>query len=549
MSKNLSNIINTITVLETSGAGDPVISGLKYDSRQVASGDLFFALPGLHADGARFIPEALERGARAVIHCAETLPPAVIEQSKHCGAVLLRVADPRPAMSPAAAAFYDYPSRDMVIIGVTGTEGKSTTVSLIWQLLRLSGRRAGFISTVDYCLADEALPNPEHQTTPEATTVQEKLAAMRDNGLSWAVVESSSHGLSPRTARLADVLFDVGVFMNVTQEHLEFHGTLEQYRHDKANLFRALDSHDHRKDGVKVPSFGVVNEEDPAAAYFRSATAQPVYGFSARADIPLEKGGLQAAAITSDAEGASFLIFECGSDTSCPAPVIPPAPDESFREQFCRTGGTCHEARINLPGAFNVYNTLAALQVVSRLTGDSIAELTGLLPALKPVKGRMTPVNQGQPFEVLVDYAHTPSSFLAVFPSLRRRVTGRIISLFGSGGERDLVKRPEQGRIASGYSDIVILSDEDPRGEDPETLLRMIAAGCTGKTEGIDLFIIPDRPAAIRKAFSLAAPGDLVLLLGKGHENSIIYRDRTVPYDEIETARTLLAEAGWKDKA
>jgi len=548
MKKNLSQIITNLKVLERIGSEDPDISGLTYDSRQVTPGDLFFALPGLHTDGARFIPDALNRGASAVIHCISELPGTFRMQAETTGAVLIQVADSRSAMSPVASAFYDHPSRDLVIIGVTGTEGKSTTVSLIWQLLRLSGRRAGFISTVDYCLADEALPNPEHQTTPEATTVHEKLAAMRDNGLSWAVIESSSHGLSPRTARLADVRFDVGVFMNVTQEHLEFHGTLEQYRYDKANLFRALDSHDHRKDGVRVPSFGVVNEEDPAAAYFRAATTKPVYGFSTRSDIPLEKGGLQTASITSDAEGVSFQIFECGPEAPCQAPLIPSCTDTPIGDPFCRTGGACHEARINLPGAFNVYNTLAALQVVSHLTGDSIAELTALLPALKPVKGRMTPINQGQPFEVLIDYAHTPSSFQTIFPSLRKRIPGKIISLFGSGGERDLVKRPQQGRIASEYSDIIILADEDPRGEDPETLLRMIVAGCTGKTEGTDLFVIPDRPTAIRKAFSLAGPGDLVLLLGKGHENSILYRDRTVPYDEIQTARTLLCEAGWKGK-
>lgn len=208
-------------------------------------------------------------------------------------------------------------------------------------------------------------------------------------------------------------------------------------------------------------------------------------------------------------------------------------------------GDLSHAVRINLPGAFNVYNTLATVITVSRLLGKPVAELVPLLARLIPVKGRMTVINEGQPFEVIVDYAHTPSSFQAIFPSLRKRVTGKIITVFGSGGERDTMKRPEQGRIAADYSDIIILADEDPRGEDPTELLEMIASGCPEKKRGDELLIIPDRPTAIRKAFSLAGKGDLVLLLGKGHENSIIYKDRTIPYDEILEARKALGEAGW----
>jgi UDP-N-acetylmuramoyl-L-alanyl-D-glutamate--2,6-diaminopimelate ligase len=509
MTKRLSQFIAAIPVLERIGPADPEITGLVYDSRHVQPGSLFFALSGLHADGSAFIPQAIAKGARAIVHAAPlaSYDPAV---------VYLRVEDPRFAMSPVSAAFYDNPSKDLVVIGVTGTEGKSTTVSLIFQLLRLSGKKAGFISTVDYCVADEVLPNPEHQTTPEAVTVHMKLAEMRDNGLEYAVVESSSHGLSARTNRLGDVLFDVGIMTNVTHEHLEFHGTHEQYKSDKANLFRALDKHDHVKRGRAIPAFGVVNEEDPAAPYFRCATVKPVYGYSTWADV---KRGLSASGILPDADGSFF-------DLSAPV-------DKRYR------------VRINLPGAFNVYNTLATLITVSRLLDKPVAELIPLLPELKPVKGRMTIINEGQPFEVLVDYAHTPSSFQAIFPSLRKRITGKIISLFGSGGERDTMKRPEQGRIAADYSDIVILADEDPRGEDSVELLEMIAAGCPEKKRDSELYIIPNRPEAIRKAFSLASKGDLVLLLGKGHENSIIYKDHTDPYDEISEAKKALSEIGF----
>ncbi len=509
--KRLSAFIDAIPAIERTGSADPDITDLVYDSRQVTPGALFFALPGLHADGSKFIPQAIAKGARAVIHDKplDAYDPAI---------AYIRVENARFAMSPVSAAFYDRPSKDLVVIGVTGTEGKSTTVSLVFQLLRLAGKRAGFISTVDYCVADEVLPNPEHQTTPEAVAIHRKLAQMRDNGLEYAVVESSSHGLSPRTNRLGDVLFDVAVMTNVTHEHLEFHGTHEQYKSDKANLFRALDLHDHVKRGKAVPSFGVVNEEDPASVYFRGATEKPVYGYSTWAVV---KRGLSASAIEPDATGVGFSMTEPGDLT--------------------------HGVRINLPGAFNVYNVLATVIVVSRLLTIPVAALVPLLPSLKPVKGRMTVIDRGQPFEVIVDYAHTPSSFQAIFPSLRKRIAGKIISVFGSGGERDTMKRPEQGRIAADYSDVLILSDEDPRGEDPVELLEMIASGCPEKKRPDELMIIPDRPAAIRKAFSLAGTGDLVLLLGKGHENSIIYKDHTMPYDEILEASKALAEAGWDD--
>ncbi len=517
MSMKLSRFVPESAVLERHlptdpSKSDPEITDLAYDSRRVVPGALFFALSGIHANGATFIGEAIRRGARAVVHAEplESYDPEV---------AYVRVENPRLVMSPAAAAFYGNPSKDLVVIGVTGTEGKSTTVSLIFQLLRLCGKKAGFISTVEYCVADETLANPEHQTTPEAITVHAKLAEMRDNGLEYAVVESSSHGLSAKTGRLADVLFDVGVMTNVTHEHLEFHGTHEQYKSDKANLFRALDLHDHAKRGKSIPSFGVVNEEDPASGYFRAATKKTVYGYSTWADV---SGGLSASNVTTDARGVNFTLSEPG--------------DKS------------HAVRINLPGAFNAYNALATVLVVSHLLDRPVEELIPLLAQLTPVKGRMTVIDRGQPFEVIVDYAHTPSSFQAIFPSLRKRIAGKIICVFGSGGERDTIKRPEQGRIAADYSDIVILADEDPRGEDPRALLEEIAAGCPEKKRDEGLYIIPNRPNAVRKAIALAQPGDLVLLLGKGHENSIIYKDRVDPYDEIDEANKALREAGWSGK-
>jgi UDP-N-acetylmuramoyl-L-alanyl-D-glutamate--2,6-diaminopimelate ligase len=334
---------------------------------------------------------------------------------------------------------------------------------------------------------------------------------------------------------------------NVTHEHLEFHGSWEQYRDDKASLFRALGRFSHAKavgrNGgggapAEIPAFGVVNADDPSAAFFaeaaRAAGARETGGFPVFSHSVL--GGaadLSLARIESGAGGNRYQVRDADSNTTL-------------------------EIEDRLPGAFNAGNVLAALLTVSRILALPVAELAPLVPRLKSVRGRMTAVNKGQAFEVLVDYAHTPSSFNTIFPPLRERFgRHRIISLFGSAGERDTAKRSEQGRIAWKWSDIVILTDEDPRGEEPMDILEEIARGIDGgnagpsETEvprvkstrrGENLFLIPDRPEAIRRAFSLAAAGDLVLLLGKGHENSIIYARYTRPYDGIAEAEKALEE-------
>ncbi|MDR0453085.1 MAG: UDP-N-acetylmuramyl-tripeptide synthetase [Treponema sp.] len=527
-------------VIDRAG-GDTEISGLEYDSRRVKAGCCYFALPGLHADGRAFIPDAVKRGAAAVVYQGEreSFPP---------GPAYIRVKDARFAMSPIADAYYRSPSRRLGVIGVTGTEGKSTTVYLIWQLLRLLGKKAGFISTVQYSLGAGAEWNSEHQTTPEATVVQGMLAGMLARRAEYAVIEASSHGLSPRTNRLGDIAFDAALMTNVTHEHLEFHGSWEQYRDDKAGLFRALGRFPHAKAvcragggdaPVEIPAFGVVNADDPSASFFaeaaRTAGAGGTGGFPCFSHSAL--GGaadLSLARVESGAGGNRYRVRDAA-------------------------GNTTLEIEDRLPGAFNAGNVLAALLTVSHILALPVPELAPLVPRLESVRGRMTAVDKGQDFEVLVDYAHTPSSFRTIFPPLRGRAgRRRIISLFGSAGERDTAKRSEQGRIAWEWSDIVILTDEDPRGEEPLAILEEIARGIDGdragglaetgrpgaKTarRGENLFLIPDRPEAIRRAFSLAAAGDLVLLLGKGHENSIIYDGYTRPYDEIGEAEKALEE-------
>jgi len=565
MDKKLSSLLSVFsfealaadgkTPLDLNLIGNTPISDIVFDSRLVVPGAIFFALPGIHTDGNKFIASSIEKGANVIIYQGQIdheeqvkIAKAVVqrqlnqvENTEVFLPVFLKVDDARTCMAPVSDAFYNSPSKKLIVIGVTGTEGKSSTVSFVWQLLRLAGYKAGFVSTVQYSLGDEALANPQHTTTPEAPIVQKHLYDMVQNGCQFAVIESSSHGLSKKLNRLGNVCFDCGLFMNVTLEHLEFHKTFDQYKNDKANLFRALDEHDHVKiiNNIKqtVPSFAVVNLEDLEATYFAFQTTKKVIGFTTNGvagrgtvlkkveNIPT----VEAKDLVSSKNSISFT-FESAAD----------------RTSEIKETGNSNKIKINAPllGAFNAYNIMAAMIAVSGLTGKTFEELSKCVSYLKPITGRMTTIEKGQPFEVIIDYAHTPSSFETIFPPLKNRCEGKIFALFGSGGERDVTKRPLQGEIAGKYCDVVILSDEDPRGEDPVLLLEDIAVGVrkAGKIDNQDLFIIPDRPTAIRKAFSMAKKGDIVLLLGKGHENSIIYKDYVMPYDEILEAEKALSE-------
>lgn len=560
-----------ITPLSFDDVKNVSVNSLIFDSRSVTTGSMFFALPGTHVNGNKFIPAALKAGANAIVFQGELSKEIQIEAAKAVAErtlneiidgteepvvpAFIKVDDARFSMAPIADVFFDSPSKRLIVIGVTGTEGKSSTVSFVWQLLKAAGFKAGFISTVEYSLGGEAIPNPEHQTTPEAPIIQEKLNQMLENGCSYAVVESSSHGLSPRTNRLGNVLFDCAIFMNVTLEHLEFHKTFEQYREDKANLFRALDKHRHVKlingEEKKINAIGIVNLEDESAEYFISATKRPVFGFTTEGlagkaaaetgtqakplpKIPDNIRYMKARNIAAARFGLSFTVDANCPDAVCKENYDPVMPREHAVIQITSP----------VSGAFNAYNIMASILAVSSVTELPFEKIAPLAQKLVPIKGRMTVIDEGQPFEVIVDYAHTPSSFETIFPPIRKRCTGRMICIFGSGGERDLVKRPLQGQIAAKFCDIVILADEDPRGEDPETLLHMIAEGAEkeGKKLNENLFIIPDRKKAIRTAFKMAHLGDIVLLLGKSHENSIIYKDYQIDYDEIAEARAALRE-------
>lgn len=526
----LRELIRDLDVLELHASSDPPILGLAYDSREVQPGWLFAALEGLHTDGHRYIGQALQRGAAAVLHGR---PLAEARE----GVAYVRVADPRRVLSTLADAFHGRPSRSLAVIGVTGTDGKSTTVYLLHQLLAALGQPSGFLSTVSFQAGGELRSNPLRQSTPEAPEVHALLAEMVRAGKRYAVLEATSHGLSARTGRLGDVRFQAAVCTNLTHEHLEFHGTFEQYRSDKANLFRALDRVEAAICGVEAAicggdpagegpggeagaggaaqdrRFGVANAQDPSHAYLASQTRHPVHLFGTRSPA----AELAARGFRGDLEGSSFTLRWPGGE----APVSLP-----------------------LPGQHNVENLLAACLTVHRLLGVPYAELLPLLPGLQGVPGRLQPVRAGQPFRVIVDYAHTPEAFARVLPFARALTLGRLIAVFGSAGERDTAKRPLQGEVASRHCDLLVLADEDPRGEDPREILRDIAAGCRLGT-GQELVLEPDRRKAIHEALRRAQPGDTVLLLGKGHEASIIYPDAPLPWNEAEAALEALRALGY----
>lgn len=503
INRQLSHLSDGLEIIRRIGAGDPEITSIAFDSRDVSEGSVFFALPGIHVDGHDYITTAIENGAVAVI-C--TSIPSDIEPK----VVYLRVPDTRAAMSPFSAAFWGHPSKELKVVGVTGTDGKSTTVSLIRQLLEISGASAGSISTVSFNVGGSSGSNIFRQSTPEAPQVHGLLKAMKDAGQTHAVVEATSHGLSPRTSRLADIHFDAAVFTNVTEEHLEFHGDLQTYRKDKSRLFGMIAESRNRD------AFGVVNADDPNAELFIEAAGEkPVFTYS----MKYKDADLFATNLKTSPTGTGFTL--------------------------CSPWGDANTS-ISLPGLYNVENTLAALCTVSELEDLDPLELASRLPELKGVKGRMEPVEGDMSFHVMVDYAHSPGSFRKILPFLKNLAEGRLIVVFGSGGERDLEKRPQQGSLAAEFADLVFLADEDPRGEEPMAVLEDIAAGCKGMVRDRNLFLIPDRSRALKEAFKMARAGDLVAALGKGHESSIIYSDGPIEWDEAEACRQALRELGYE---
>lgn len=529
----LQELLEGLSSAVAHGPTDIAISGVAYDSRKVRPGGLFVAIKGTHTDGHRYIDQALARGAAAIVVDARYWSVDTIARYNNAASFVV-APNSLAALSPIAAAWYDNPGRELNVVGITGTKGKSTTTELTSRVLEGGAHTTGLIGTVDFKIAARQWPNDTRQSTPEALEIQQMLREMVSSGCDYAVLEATSHALSADWNRLGDCDFDVAVFTNVTHEHLDYHGSVEQYRRDKAQLFEMLgQGQEVMGDGQELqahspiahrlaptaPRFArwaIVNADDPYHhLYLHAAPASArrlTYGMRAAADV-------RAHAVESTPAGSRFQVTSPWGEGTVALP---------------------------LPGPFNVLNALAALSV-GLSQGVPIEAGIAALGLVAGVRGRMQRVAQGQPFDVIIDYAHNPDSFEQVLGMLRPLTSGRMIAVFGSAGERDLAKRPMQGAIAARYCQLLVLTDEDPRGEDSNAILHDIAAGAEeeGLRERSGYVCIPDRAQAVRFALEQAREGDVVLLLGKGHEGTIQYNGYSIPWDEAAEARAALRELGW----
>ncbi len=490
-----------------------VSGGVTADSRAVRAGAVFVAVPGGHVDGHDFVIAAAAEGALAAIVerpvAGATLVQLVVDRS-------------RAALAGAAGWWYGDPSHELGIIGITGTDGKTTTSFLAAAALGAAGRRSGLVGTVELRVGGEAEPTPEHQTTPEAPELELLLRAMADGGDAVAVIETTSHGLA--LERVAGIAYDAAVFTNLSHEHLDLHGSFEAYRAAKLSLFERLARRGPAKTGAAArlgwPRLAVINGDDASAGLFvavsREAGARVVtYGSAADADV-------RAGRIEEDAHRLSVEYH---------------APSGAARLD------------LRLAGRFNVFNALAVVALGEGLGLDPAAVRAGI-EGVAEVPGRMERIERGQPFTVIVDYAHSPASLETVLDLLAPIAAaggGGLIAVFGSAGERDVAKRSMMGRIAGDRCRLVVATDEDPRGEDSGAILDAIARGAerAGRRRDRDLLLIPDRAAAIAAALERARPGDVVLFAGKGHERSIIGPSGPLPWDERAAVEAALAELGF----
>src|SRR6266566_4314201 len=473
------------------------ITGLAYDSRQVQAGELFIAVPGFHTDGRRFLADAAQRGA--IVALGETLPR---DAQASLPLLYIEVQDVRIALANLACAFYKYPANQLCTIGVTGTDGKTTTSNLISAIFEAAEIQTGLMTTANFRISGQEWENATRQSTLEALEVQQYLRRMLDADVTHAVIEATSHGLELQRVRGCN--FDVGVVTNITHEHLDFHKTLDNYRRAKARLFEMLEP--GRDKGLGIQPAAILNRDDVSYDILKPYCCVPILDYSI--DQP---AAIRAVDIQLNAQSTRFHVL---------------LPDSELMIET------------QLVGRFNVSNCLAAI-TTAYSQGIRPAAIAEGLAHVKGISGRMESINEGQPYSVIVDYAHTPDSLEKVLATLRPLTAGRLMVVFGSAGERDIQKRPIMGRIAAQMADFFVITDEDPREEDREHILQEIAAGAeaTGKQQGHDFLCIADRRLAIATAFAHAQAGDTILLAGKGHEQSIFMGREKIPWDDRRVAR------------
>jgi len=478
---------------------DIPVAGITLDSRKVQSGYIFVAMSGGSVDGHDFISEAIENGASAIVGSKEldNIPIPYI-----------RISNPRQALTHLAAAFYDWPGRKLRVIGVTGTDGKTTTCNLIYEILRAAGIKVGLISTVNAVIGDEVLDTGFHVTTPDAPDVQNYLARMVDAGLSHVVLETTSHGWAQ--FRVDACEFDIGVVTNITHEHLDEHGSYENYRAAKARLFSSLEWTKPKPFGN--PRLAVINQDDRSYDFLKYFIRGKIvtYGLEEEADV-------HVCDVSYSQQGMKFVVEI-----------------NSLRVTV----------NTSLIGDYNISNCLAAISATMIGLGISPETAVQGIANLPGIPGRMEFIDMGQEFLAIVDFAHTPNALKVALEATRKMTRGRVISVFGSAGLRDKEKRLMMAEVSAELADLSVLTAEDPRTESLAGILDEMAEGARSKggSEGESFWRVPDRGEAIKFALSLARPGDLVIACGKGHEQSMCFGSREHLWDDRTAMRAALAE-------
>ncbi len=482
------------------GSLEVEVCGIRYDSRQIKPGDLFVCIRGFALDGHDFLQTAWAAGAVAALVERSDLPESALH-----GGTVVKLGDTRKGLALAACRFHDHPSRKLTLVGVTGTNGKTTTTYLIESVLRRAGHRVGLIGTIVYRCGGTEIDAV--RTTPEAPDLQILLERMARLGTDSVVMEISSHALALH--RVDGCEFDVAVFTNLTQDHLDFHGTMEAYRRTKLSLFEGLNAETTKL----TEKAAVINLDDPAADLFLGAARVRSYTYSLE-----QPADLMATDIRIGIDGV-----------------------------WCRlkTPWGATAVRSRLLGRYNLSNILAAAATGLHL-GTKLSEVADAISELRDVPGRCERVEEGQEFGVMVDYAHTPDALQRVLRMARECCPGRLIVLFGCGGDRDRGKRPLMGEAALRLADFTVITSDNPRSEDPHRIIQEIEDGAKKVWgQGKGYVIILNRAMAIREALSLAQRGDVVVIAGKGHETYQILSDRTIPFDDRQVAREALHELGF----
>jgi UDP-N-acetylmuramoyl-L-alanyl-D-glutamate--2,6-diaminopimelate ligase len=491
----LKQIIADVGIADAEDVVDREISGIAYDSRRVTPGMLFVAIRGRNVDGHEYIKTAIKRGAAAVI-CQSDAPT-------HSPLGALSVPNTRVALARTAAAFYDHPSSKLEVVGVTGTNGKTTVSFMLKHILETVGRKTGLLGTVRYEIGERMIP--AQRTTPEALEIQQMMRQMMRANCVDCVMEVSSHGLEQN--RVDQVEFDVAIFTNLTPEHLDYHGGMEPYFAAKRKLFESLRS------GPKTGS-AVINVDDPYGVRLAEELADLdclTFGRAESADLRLEE-----ISVSADATRFTFAA-----------------------------SGVAHQCELPLIGRYNAMNALAAIGGALKL-GVSVFDAVRALRSVATVPGRLEEVNAGQPFSVLVDYAHTEDALSNAMTTLREIADGRLLTLFGCGGNRDAKKRAAMGEVTARMADLAVLTSDNPRNESPESIADQVMVGYASvRDEGC--LVELDRARAIEEIIRMAQPGDIVLIAGKGHETYQEFKNTVVPFDDRVHAREALETLGYTD--